>query len=333
MNKFRRLRVLAAVSAVLAVLALSACSSSLAPSVGQYGIATGQGLFSNQMVKDVIDPGTQRDVPSGDTEWYLPATFRNYVSWDVKNADRSLKDTTAVLTGGSGNTPGMSVKVGTYIGLGLNPNHASITRFFARTCLKYGCASQEAQDNSSNAILSRSSDPGWFKMLDEIMPTAIDQATRDAVQSYGPDLWLNQGEWGDLAAKISKNLFKQISLVTGSETFRYFCGPGSVAPETVKTAVNGKVVTKHEKAKCMPFTVLVKGIIPTDPNVVAAYNQASAAVYQSKSGTSRLEAAKKVYGKDAEWVLGMIDIERGCPRCTFIIGNGTGSQVIPAGGK
>lgn len=312
MKRFARGYLIGAALAILLIL-LAACSTSVAPSIGQYGVVTGQGLFSNQTIKDVVDPGQQLSVGSGDTSWYLPAQVRNYVTSAAPNADRQLSQAMAVLTAPAKGSQGMSVKVSTYVAFQLNPNHSGASfgalGHFMPFCLKYGCASQTAQDTNAIAHASRSSTPGWLNMLDETFPTAIDNATRDAVQKYGPSLWTDQSQWGALAKDIGAELPSTLAAVDGSATsggYNYFCGPGATG------------------SKCPPPLVIVKGVWPTDPAVVAAYNQGVSASYSEAAGAKRLAAAKAVYGPDANWTLAMKDLISQCQNarvpCTFYVG-------------
>jgi hypothetical protein len=284
-------------------LALIAGCSSVQPSIGQYGIVTGQGSFSNQQVKDVVDPGAHIKVSGSDTEWYLPANTRNYVTQQGNGGDRSNPQ--AELTGSAGGSPGMSDYTYTYLAFELNPNHGVLGAFFP-FCLKYGCASQTAQTNSSNESAAHSSTPGWNAMLAEIMPHAIDNATQEIITKYGPDLWTNRSEWGAYGDQIAAALPAEIAKLTGSSV-PYFCGPGSTA------------------ARCAPFTVLVNNVTPTDPGVVSAYNQQVSSAYSAQAGKARLNAAKEVYGSDANWFLGVTDLINDCQArhvtCNLYVGN------------
>lgn len=302
----------AAFMALLAAVAItvSACSS-VQPSIGQYAIVTGQGPFSNQDVKHFVNPGDHIKVGSGDTIWYVPANVRNYVT-APSNGDRGTPQ--AEITGSSRTEPGMPVYTWSYLAFELNPGmavnptaHHSMAASFFAFCLKYGCASQTAQDSSSNATLSRSSDPGWLNMLDEVFPRAIDNATRDVITSYGPDLWTNRGEWGDFGDKIAAALPAEIAKMTGSGGYQYFCGTGST------------------ESRCAPFTFLVNNVTPVDPGVQAAYNQQITSAYQAQSGAARFKAATEIYGPDASWFLGMKDLIAECAAdhvtCNIYAGN------------
>lgn len=288
---------------------MAACSS-VQPSVGQYAIVTGQGQFSNQQVEDVVAPGGHIKVQNGWQAWYLPAQFRNFVT-APSNADRTTPQ--AVLTGsGKNGEPGMPVQAWTYVGFELNPAIENQNMKFAKAffpfCLKYACASQDAQTDTSNTTDLRSSNPGWLNMLDEVFPHAIDNATQTAAKGYGPDLWTNKGEYTSLGDSISASLNAELQKMDNSPSgMPYFCGPGS---------------TTH---KCTPLTVIVNNVTPTDPDVISSYNQQISSRYQEQAGASRLAAARAVYGGDANWFLGMLDLIKACEAqrvsCNIYAGN------------
>jgi hypothetical protein len=313
----KRLRIAGAVAAGIGLLTMAACSSEIQPSVAQYAITTGHGNFSNQQVLDVVSPGENIHLGSGTTTWYVWADVRNYVT-SPANGDRSNPQ--AELTGpGPKGTPGMSDYTWTYVAFELNPaitvraangTYPDATSFLA-FCLKYGCADQTAQNDSSNADLDRSVSPGWENMLNEVLPRAIDNATRDAIVNYQPDLWTERGEWDAYGDAISANLLAQISQLDGS-SIPYFCGPGSTA------------------SHCTAPDVIVQNVTPSDPAVVTAYNQQVAAQYAAQAGGARLAAAKEIYGSDANYFLGLLDLVNACSAdktpCNIYVGN---PPVVP----
>jgi hypothetical protein len=290
----------------VAVLLLAACSS-IQPSVGQYAIVTGHGNLSNQQVLQVVAPGQQVHLGSGTTTWYVPANVRNYVT-APQNGDRSNPQ--QEITGpGSSKEPGMADYTWTYIAWELNPR-ILISKPFAQAflgfCLKYGCASQTAQNSASNESLAHSSAPGWNNMLAEVMPVAIDYATRDAIQNFQPNLWTDRNEWQSYGGQIQAALPGELDKLTGNST-GYFCGPGSTT------------------SKCTPPQVLVTAVTPADQNVVTSYNQEVAAQYAQQAGAARLKAAQAVYGGDANYFLGMQDLISDCRNakvtCNIVVGN------------
>jgi hypothetical protein len=280
---------------------LGACSS-IQPSVGQYAIVTGHGNLSSQQVLRVVAPGQQVHLGSGTTTWYVPANVRNYVT-NPQNGDRTQPQ--QEITGKGNGTPGMADYTYTYVTWELNPAilaSKALAQQFLEFCLKYACASQTAQNDTSNASLLRSSSPGWNAMLAEVFPRAIDNATQDAIASYTPALWTDQTQWNAFGAKIAAALPAEMSKMTGTST-RYFCGPGSTA------------------SRCTPFTVLVSRIAPVDPNVTSSYQQQVSSAYAEQAGVTRLKAAQEVYGPWANYFLGLQDTIAKCPHCTFYVGN------------
>jgi hypothetical protein len=313
MRVTRRLIRVSGLAAALAGLAVvAAACSSVAPSIGQYAVVTGQGAFSDQQVKQVVDPGVRAHVGSGDTIWYLPAQVRNYVT-APSGGDRSnpQAELTGANTAPGKTSPGMLDYTWSYVAFELNPaitnpDHKVINSFFP-FCLKYGCATQTAQTTSGNSSLTRSSAPGWLNMLAEIFPHAIDNATHDAIGDFGPNLWSDNAEWTSFGNDIAKRLPGALANLDGSGSTPYFCGPGST------------------QSKCQPFTVIVNNVTPADSSVVTAYNQEVAAAYAAQAGTERLNAAKEIYGPDANWALALLDMISACKAakvpCNIYAGN------------
>lgn len=313
-----KLRKTVTLAAVAAGVTVAAGCSSITPSVGQYAIVTHHGYFSNQQVDTVVAPGGHVKV-NGATGWYLPAQFRNYVTAQAskdKNIVPDRTDPQTVITGtGPNGEPGMPVKVYTYVGWELNPAivarlkdgkyNLTFARDFLPFCLKYGCAANHPQSSNANQYDLRNSDPGWLKMADELFPTAVDNATQVAIKGYGPDLWTSQQEYLGFGAAIGKQLLVELAKITNSPPGEdFFCGPSSTP------------------ARCDPPLVQVKGVVPNDAGVVAAYNQKITAYYNQIAAKARFDAAFPLYGKDTNWVLGIEDIESNCPHtCNLYVGN------------
>ena len=317
----RSIRTAAAAGVVTAGIALVAAGCThVQPSLGQYAIVTGHGALSTQQVKDVVLPGDSINSEDGTTVWYFPGNYRNYVTLP-NNGDRDNPQ--AVLTGpGPGQEVGMSDYTWTYVGFQVNPNiatkdgnYAAATAFL-KFCLKYACASNEAQNDTSNAGQVRSSNPGWLSMLNEVMPRAIDNATQTAIQKYGPDLWRNHAKWKQYGNDIAANLTGELETLTGSSGDPYFCGPGST------------------ETNCTPLSVTIQNVTPVDQDVVTQYNKQVSAQYAQQASAARLRAAEAVYGPDANWFLGVQDTIALCQKqgatCNIYLGN---APVTPGSSK
>ncbi len=287
--------------------ALAACSVAVQPSVGQYAIVSGHGAFSNQKVTAVYGPGARASVNSGSTIWYVPANQRNYVTAQPGNAaDRTNPQqvTTGRGTGGGGGVPVytysfVSWELNPAIQHEKNPNSISpIAVAFFKFCLKYGCATHNAQNDNSNSTLSHSSVPGWNDMLAENFPTAIDNASQTAALKFGPDMWNDQSQWRQYGLDIQSTLQSELRSLTGSGAFNYFCGPGST------------------EIKCTAPLVTIKFVTPADPGARAAYNASVSAAVQGQAAAARLGVAQKLYGPYANWYLAESDLINQCkPDC------------------
>ena len=302
--------VLAIAGTAVTGLALAACSH-VQPSLGQYAIVTGHGALSTQQVEDVVSPGDSINQDNGTTTWYFPGNYRNYVTLP-QNGDRSNPQ--AELTAASKTEPAMSDYTWTYVGFEVNPDivvkqggfYPNATAFL-KFCLKYSCASTDAQNDTSNAGQVRSSDPGWENMLNEVMPRAIDDATRTAISTEDPGLWKNQAEWGAYGKKIASTLTAELQDLTGNSGQPYFCGPGSTI------------------TKCTDLSVTVQNVTPSDPDVVTQYNKEVSAQYAQQASAARLKAAQAIYGPDANYFLGLQDTISTCQAkgvsCNIYVGN------------
>lgn len=287
---------------------ITACSQSVAvqPSVGQYAFVTGHGALSTQKITAVYGPGVRESVNGGSVVWYVPANQRNYVTAQAGNvADRTNPQ--QVTTAKRGGSNGVPVYVYSFVSWELNPaiqdehnanNVTPVGRAFFKFCLKYGCASTDAQNDSSNSTLSHSSVPGWNDMLAENFPTAIDNASQTAALKFGPDLWNDQSQWRSFGADIQAQLPAEFRSLTGSGSFNYFCGPGST------------------ETKCTAPLVTVKFITPADPGARAAYNQSVSAAIQGQAAANRVKTAENLYGPYAHWYLAESDLINQCkPNC------------------
>lgn len=294
------------VAAAVAAL-IAGCSVAVEPSVGQYALVTGHGALSNQQLQAVYGPGARASVNGGSIIWYVPSNQRNYVTAPAGNvADRSNPQ--AVLTAKSkSGSDGIPVVTYSFVSWELNPaiqnEHnankvSAVAQHFFRFCLKYGCATQQSQQNASNAGLSHSSVPGWNNMLAENFPTAIDNASQTAALKFGPDLWTNRAEWVAYGKDIAALLPGELQNLTGSGGYNYFCGPGSTGTD------------------CKPFYVAIKNVVPQDPGAMAAYNQSVSASIQGQAAQARLATASKLYGPYAHWYLAESDLINQCkPNC------------------
>lgn len=291
--------VLAGAAAVAATgFGLSGCTTAV-PALSECAATTNGGFGSNgQGITSIVHPGGQAQVGNGDTAWYWPCNERNFVT-ATTDGDRSAPEY-AVRTGAAGSTPGMPVYVWTSVYFTANQNDAAIKAFLP-FCFKYGCADTSPQDSSDIEDSAHSSSPGWEKMLLENMGPAIDRASQTAVQQFGPNLWQSQGDWDKLSSLIAGSLNKELTVETGSAT-PFFCGDDST------------------ETNCLPMTVVVNNVTPSDPSVVTNYNKEVAAEQAAAANAARVAQAKLLYGPYSGYFLGIQDSSQLCPKCTFIIG-------------
>jgi hypothetical protein len=307
--RLNRRRVLASVPAagmLLGGLVLSGCSTAQ-PSAAQCAIVTGHGLGSDQAVKDIAHPGEKVHIGNGDITWYVPCDARNYVT-APSGGDRSNPE--SVRTGpGSNGQEGMPVQVWSAVYWQLNQSNAALKAFLP-FCLKYGCAATTDQTDNSNQNQQAYSTPGWNGMLRENFGPALDRATLDAITQFGPTLWQDQSQWPAVGRAIAADFNAQVEEATGSKV-PFFCGDAST------------------ESYCAPVQVVVNNVTPTDPGVVAQYNQQILSQSAEAANAARLRAAQQIYGPYANYFLGIQDTEKACPKgCVIYIGS---PSSIPQG--
>jgi len=285
-----------------AALGIASCTTAV-PGIGECAATTNGGFGSSgQGITSVVHPGSQFQVNGGDTAWYWPCNDRNFVtSAAIPGADRKAPEY-AVRTRAEGNTPGMPVYVWTSVYFTPTQNDSSMRKFLA-FCFKYTCATRDPQ--SPTDTLAHASSPGWENMLIENMGPAVDRASQVAVQNYGPDLWVNQGEWDKLGNDIAAGMNAQLDKETET-TVPFFCGSGSTA---------------GPHGTCTGMTVIVSNVTPADPAVVANYDKQVAAEQAAAANAARVAAAEALYGPYARYALMMQDLTQQCKTCTFIVGN------------
>jgi hypothetical protein len=291
----------AAAFAIMAGGMLSGCTTAT-PALSECAMVTNGGFGSNgQGITAIVHPGGKVSVGNGETPWYFPCDARNFVTAKSGgDRDNPLAVRTAPSGTGANVTPGVPVYVWSSVYFTLNQNESVMDKFLP-FCLKYGCATNNPQTDASIASSAHSSSPGWENMLLENMGPAIDRASEQAVQNFGPTLWQDQSDWGKLGDEIAANLNAQLDVETGSNV-SYFCGDAST------------------ESNCAQMTVVVSSVTPEDPAVITTYNQQVQAEQSGAANAARLRAAQELYGSDAQYFLGLQDTAADCPKCTFYIG-------------
>jgi hypothetical protein len=306
---------------VLSMAVLAGCGGIGTPALSECAMVTNGGFGSgNQGITHVVHPGYQVNYGNGETPWYYPCNARNFAT-AKEGGDRN--NPLAVRTAASGPTPGMPVYIWSTVYFTANQNNTVMNKFLS-FCLKYGCATNDAQVDASISSSAHSSNPGWENMLLENMGPAVDRASETAVTQFGPDLWRTQSNWDQLGKDIAAGMNAQLAVETGSAV-PYFCGDA----ETATGPAGGSGPTAFT---CPGMTVVVSSVTPQDPAVVTAYNQEVQAEQSAAANAARLTQAKLLYGPYAQYFLGIQDTAADCPRCAIYIGN-PGSVPAAAGGK
>jgi hypothetical protein len=295
---------------IVSLATLTACSNAT-PSISQCAIVTGRGVGDNQTIKTVAYPGQK--VGKGDSEqtWYVPCNARNWVEGE-KNGDQA-DPLTVKVGGGKPGDPGMPVNVSLGVYWQLNQSRAVLQQFFP-FCFKYGCASQDSQQDSSNQDLLHSSTPGWNSMLKENFPLALNRAALDVASTVPSTLWQDQSQWQAFGKAVASKFQAELVEQTGNNKVNYFCGPGS------DTGKNSNPVTG-----CKPVQISVQRITPSDPQIVQQYNQQVQAQNASAVNAATLAAAQKKYGSLASYALMLQDLVDRCAAqhitCNIYLGN------------
>jgi hypothetical protein len=291
---------------VVASPLLTACFSNATPSIGQCAAVTGRGFGDKQDVKRIVDPGEK--VGKGDREiaWYFPCNARNYVTGH--EGDRNASQGTKLQ--GDSNSPGTPVYVYSTMPFQLNQNTEVLKEWFAKLCLKYGCAETSPQENSDNADKLKSSDPGWNEMLREQVGPAIDRAFQEVMENpankgkFGPNTW-TLGGWPDLDKAVSAQFPTALQETSGLK-INWLCSTGS------------------DEKTCGVPQIHFTAMAPTSPTIEQQYDQQVAAEQAAAVNAKRLEAARKIYGGEANYWLGLQDTIRLCQQsgktCTLYVG-------------
>ena len=307
--KFTKIAGLAG-AAILAGTFLTSCSHAT-PSMGECAIVTGRGFGDKQEIKHVVHPGVKVGKGHKETPWYFPCNDRNYVTGD--GGDRGASQPIKLQNGGS--TPGTPVYVYSRMPFTLRQDDSSLKAWFSGLCLKYGCASNDPQENSSNSDKEHSSDPGWNNLLSEQVGPALDRAFQNVMNDpqykgkFGSGIW-TQGSWPELDKAVSAAL-PQAMVETSGLNLQWLCAP-----------------TANPEKNCPAPQVHITALQPTDPTIVTQYNQQIAATNAKAVNKARQDAAREAYGPEAGYFLGLQDLVKQCQAakvtCNIYVGNPPG---------
>jgi predicted component of type VI protein secretion system len=302
----RRKSVLGLAVLALAVVAglLTGCSSAKAYP-DQCALIVGSGVGDAHKVKHVFLPG-EKVSKGDDQEYFLPCGSRNFRVTDHNGGDATQPLT--AMTGADGDSPALPVKITLSMYFTLNEDKQALQDFWTTLCRKYNCAATKAnQGDQSSTSYSTS---GWLGMLKENFPDALQRAAQQATSQFKPNLWQEQGQaqWPQLAERISQNFMTQIKVPTNAKE-DFFCNTGS----------------DFSDGKCNPVGVQIQSVQPADDSVKAIYNQGIQQDQQKALNDKRVAAAKKLYGDDWGYFLGLQDTIGKCQNsktsCTIIVGN------------
>jgi len=293
----------------IAMLSLTACSHAT-PSISQCAIITGRGAGDNQKIEKVVYPGQKVGKGSSEQTWYVYCNARNYIEGE-KGGDRA-EPLTVKVGGGKPGDPGMPISVSLAVYWQLNQSKDVLQQFFP-FCFKYGCASQDSQQDSSNQDLAHSSTRGWNAMLTENIPLALNRAALDVAQTFPSTLWQDQSQWQAFGKAIASKFQVEMQEQTGNTKVNYFCGPGSDTGKASRP-VDG----------CKPVQISVQNIVPADKQIVQQYNQQVAAQNAQAVNAATLKAAQAKYGPLANYSLMLQDLVDKCAQehvtCNIYLG-------------
>lgn len=282
---------------------MSACSAEAVTS--ECVLIVGNGGSEPHVVKKVVYPGESVGDEGDDWKKYLPCGPRNFIinpPNDKNYGDRHTPSVGWTNASADGKSPAMQVKVWSTANWELNQNLAVLKDFWV-FCQKYGCSSDQSQDNSANF-----SSPGWNGMLGENMSPAIDRAVAKALLKFSPELWRSQDQWGKLAGEISNNIMNELKDPLSGHPF--FCGRGS---------------DSRNKGECKPikFTIDQPGVEPVDAQIVQITNNAQAATADQLQDQQRIDRTNKLYGPYADYYRGLqdtIDKCKSADKCQIYVG-------------
>ena len=225
-------------SAVL--MSTTACSTVAASD--KIGLYYHQGPEDGDKFSFCIEPGQTNSYEWNNKVYFLPASLR---TWNI-GGPGSDSDTPIVSSSlPQDNQPsGVEVQVwpkfSFYLNTFCDEDGGMIRPFYEKICKRYSC----------------DTDAGWIKMLEDVLVSALDTATRDVTRLYKADDMVGNvnGVRIEIQQKIAAVFTTELKRMAGGD---YFCGPGfnRVSPN------------------CPPIEVMVKDVSYNDPQIQAARNE------------------------------------------------------------
>lgn len=278
-------------------VALVGCTPQATPTDWMCIFIKGDGKGSNDAShKKTIFPGQKAEITNGQKAIYVPCGQRNYIvnPPGILNANgEEIGDRHNPSIGRT--KDGTPVKVWTKTIWELNQNEEPMKKFDI-FCAKYTCASDQPVSGDSNSATK-----GWNKMLGENFSDTIDLAVLLAAPATVDDKIIDTddpAQFAALSAELSTKFTEIIRRNTGYSG-DLFCGAGGWNEE-------------HTNFDCSSVNVTVTGIERVNPEATNKAEQATQAEKDLELNTKRLDAARKLYGPDAERVLAQLDTIAKC---------------------
>lgn len=305
----------------LAGLALiaSACGKDISSSAASCAFIIGDGHNGHDIrVHATYSPNLKLHYKDSENARFVPCGPRDYLinhgQYTNANGHKTGDQFTPTLAYNSTHVK-MLVESDTYFTL--NESKPALDQFWS-LCLKYTCASNSDVSGNSNF-----STDGWNSLLSENFGPAVEAAIGSAAASFGDNIWQDQTQsLKDQLGKAASLLFdNELRQATGFSN-DIFCGSGNSGWDKA-----------HKHYTCSNVRIVIRKVYAADP----ALTQQAAVVTKTQQAADinakRLDAAKKLYGDQAPYWLGILDAINACNQkgitCVINLGGSPASPSIP----
>jgi len=283
-------------------------------------IVKGDGKNQNDAsFKRTILPGEKPEIHSGEKASYVPCGPRNYIINPSGIMNANGKEVGDRHNPSIGKTKdGTAVKVWTKTYWELNQGKEQMQRFDV-FCSKYNCSSDQPMAGDANSATK-----GWNDMLGENFGDTVDQAVLLSAPTTVDDNVIDKDDPAQYAA-LSKELstkFTELIRKSSGYSGDLFCGTGGW---------NGN----RTQFDCTSVSVEVTKVERVNQEATNKAEQVTQAQKDLELNVKRLEAARKLYGADAEKVLAQLDTIEKCgsvEKASCVInlgGNAPASVSVP----
>lgn len=307
------------------LLGASGCDTKPISSPALIAFVVGKGGSHGTDIKRIVLPNEKGKYYLDDeTVHYVPGSPRNYIVNPPGEKDASNKVVGDRHTSSLGRTKdGIEVQGWWRMLWRLNQDYKALEQFYS-LCFKYTCYNTKVEGGQPAGNFSTA---GWNGMLSENHAQAGDEAFRIAVNEFDDSIWEKQTSmlYERLAKRMAEIWMKRIQAKTGFNT-DLFCGSSS-------TWI-GEGKSRHFQCNSVLFEVIA--VEPKKKELKETADEQTKTEQEKALNQKRLEAARLIYGNQAEYWLGLQDTIKACGEarqtCVISVGNNSLSIPVPRGG-